>query len=60
MDDAGLSADEAARRLAEDGPDRLPEPPPSRLRLALTQFTNGMVALLAGAAAVALAFGQGR
>jgi Ca2+-transporting ATPase len=55
----GLDNREVARRRAEQGPNRIPEPPPvSRWLLLAAQFRNGMVALLGGAAVIALAFGE--
>ncbi len=49
----GLSIDDAARRLAQDGPNELPEaPPPSFLKLFLSQFTSLIVWVLIGAAIV--------
>ena len=50
----GLPATEAGRRLAADGPNRLPEPPRrSRLALFLDQFRNLLVVILLGAAVLA-------
>jgi Ca2+-transporting ATPase len=47
----GLGVDEAARRQAADGFNDLPEaPPPSLLKLFLSQFTNVIVWVLIGAA----------
>ena len=49
----GLPIDAAARRLAQDGPNELPEaPPPSLLKLFLSQFTSLIVWVLIGAAIV--------
>ena len=49
----GLPIDDAARRLAQDGPNELPEaPPPSLLKLLLSQFTSLIVWVLIGAAIV--------
>ncbi|MBL8053247.1 MAG: HAD-IC family P-type ATPase, partial [Nitrospira sp.] len=49
----GLPIDDAARRLAQDGPNELPEaPPPSFLKLFLSQFTSLIVWVLIGAAIV--------
>ena len=49
--ETGLHADEAVRRLAADGFNDLPEaPPPSLLKLFLSQFTNVIVWVLVGAA----------
>ena len=51
--DVGLTVDEAARRLAQEGPNELPEaPPPSLLKLFLLQFTSLIVWVLIGAALV--------
>lgn len=56
---AGLAALEAARRLAELGPNQLAPPPPkSRLRAFLAQFANLMVGLLAAAAVVSAVIGD--
>ncbi|RXV62782.1 carbonate dehydratase [Roseovarius sp. A46] len=56
---AGLSGDEAARRLARHGPNRLPDPPGRGplLRL-LAQFHNVLIYVLIGAAAVTAALGH--
>nr|WP_104019174.1 cation-transporting P-type ATPase [Roseovarius nitratireducens] len=56
---AGLSRDEAARRLARHGPNRLPDPPGRGplLRL-LAQFHNVLIYVLIGAAAVTAALGH--
>ncbi len=49
--ETGLSADEAARRQASEGFNELPEaPPPSLIRLFLSQFTSVIVWVLIGAA----------
>ena len=49
----GLPIDAAARRLAQDGPNELPEaPPPSLLKLFLSQFASLIVWVLIGAAIV--------
>jgi len=49
----GLQADEVSRRLAEHGPNRLPEPPrPGAWRRFLTQFHNILIYVLLGAALV--------
>jgi calcium-translocating P-type ATPase len=56
---AGLTAAEAARRLAANGPNRLPEPPargPARRLLA--QFDSVLVLVLVAAAAVTAALGH--
>jgi P-type Ca2+ transporter type 2C len=54
----GLSADEAATRLATSGPNRLPEPQPkSALEIAWSQVGSLPVALLAGAAVVSIGTG---
>ena len=56
---AGLGADEAARRLAEHGPNRL-TPPPKRgpLLRFLLQFHNVLIYVLLGAAGVTAALGH--
>ncbi|WP_413933226.1 cation-translocating P-type ATPase [Nitrospira sp. BLG_1] len=49
----GVPIDAAARRLAQDGPNELPEaPPPSLLKLFLSQFASLIVWVLIGAAIV--------
>src|SRR5690349_23939533 len=49
----GLGVDEVARRQASDGFNELPEaPPPSPLKLFLSQFTSVIVWVLIGAAVV--------
>ncbi|MFB9385619.1 cation-translocating P-type ATPase [Pseudonocardia petroleophila] len=54
----GLTADEAARRLAADGPNALPRPrPPSPLMLLLRQLTNFFAVMLWIAAALAFVGG---
>ena len=56
---SGLDAADAANRLAEHGPNSLPEPePPSFWRRVLVQFENPMQMLLLGAGAASLAVGQ--
>ena len=51
--DAGLDSEEAGRRQASEGFNELPEaPPPSLLKLFLSQFTSVIVWVLIGAAAV--------
>ena len=56
---AGLAEEEAARRLAEDGPNLLPERrAPGPLAVLARQFRNAMTLLLAGAAAVSVAVGE--
>ena len=51
----GLTAAEAAARLARDGKNELPAPPrPSRLRQFLQQFTNPIVLTLIAAAVIAV------
>ena len=50
---SGLQADEARRRLAEHGPNKLPEPPrPSAWWRFLAQFHNILIYVLLGAAAI--------
>jgi Ca2+-transporting ATPase len=52
----GLSADEAASRLAQDGPNELPaETPPSALVRFLREYRSYMQLILVGAAIVSLA-----
>src|SRR6056297_3718435 len=55
----GLGGDEAARRLSEHGPNRLPEPPGRGpvLRF-LAQFHNVLIYVLIGAAVVTGALGH--
>lgn len=56
---AGLSADEAARRLAEVGPNRLPEPPrDGLLKRFLKHFNDVLIYVLLGAAAITAALGH--
>jgi len=51
--DAGLTAEEAGRRQLSEGFNELPEaPPPSLLKLFLSQFANVIVWVLIGAAGV--------
>ncbi len=51
--DAGLDSQEAGRRHASEGFNELPEaPPPSLVKLFLSQFTSVIVWVLVGAAAV--------
>lgn len=53
---AGLSSDEANRRLERLGPNRLPEPPRrSALRRLFSQFHNVLIYVLLGAAAITAA-----
>lgn len=55
----GLSSDEAARRLAEHGPNRLPDRPvPGPLRIFLRQFLSPFIYILLLAAVASLALGQ--
>ena len=56
---AGLSADEAARRLAEHGPNRLPRPPGRGwfMRL-LAQFNNLLIQVLIAAAIITALLGH--
>ena len=57
----GLSAAEAARRLASYGPNALPEPkPPSAVLLFLRQFLSPLIYILLAAAAVSLVLGEVR
>jgi magnesium-transporting ATPase (P-type) len=56
---AGLTAGEAARRLAEHGPNRLPAAAPrSALRRFLAQFANLLIHVLLAAAAVTALLGH--
>ncbi len=56
---SGLTAGEAARRLAEHGPNRLPAAAPrSALRRFLGQFANLLIYVLLGAAAVTALLGH--
>jgi Ca2+-transporting ATPase len=51
--EAGLNVDEAARRRTQEGPNELPEaPPPSLLKLFVSQFSSFLVWVLIGAAIV--------
>ncbi|MBC7165661.1 MAG: HAD-IC family P-type ATPase [Roseovarius sp.] len=55
----GLTGEEAARRLCEHGPNRLPEPPArSPVLRFLGQFHNVLIYVLLAAAAVTAALGQ--
>ncbi|MDR2154991.1 MAG: HAD-IC family P-type ATPase [Burkholderiaceae bacterium] len=55
----GLSADEADRRLAEHGPNALPQPPRRHwLQRFGAQFANALIIFLLAAAAVAAALGH--
>jgi P-type Ca2+ transporter type 2C len=55
----GLSEDEAARRLAEQGPNRLPRAePPGIGRILVRQFQNPLIYILALAAAVSVGVGE--
>ncbi len=55
----GLSADEAARQLAADGPNRLPaRKPRSLLARVLTQFNNLLIYVLLAAAVVTILLGH--
>ena len=57
--DQGLETGEAARRLAEHGPNELPtEPPPSRWVVARGQLTNPMNIMLLIVGAASIAIGQ--
>ena len=56
---AGLSADEAARRLAEVGPNRLPEPPrDGLLKRFFKHFNDVLIYVLLGAAAITATLGH--
>lgn len=55
----GLTGREAALRLAEVGPNRLPEQaPPTRADRLRRQLVNAMILLLAAAAAISVAIGE--
>ena len=55
----GLATDEADRRLAQYGPNRLPEAAKRRpLMRFLSQFQNVLIYVLLGAAAITLIFGH--
>jgi calcium-translocating P-type ATPase len=55
----GLSRDEAARRLERDGPNQLPETPPtSPLVVLLHQFTSPLIYILLAATVVTLVLGE--
>lgn len=57
--ESGLSADEAARRLAIYGPNRLPEPErPSALKRLLLQFHNVLIYVLLVAGTITLLIGH--
>jgi len=56
---AGLSADEAARRLAEIGPNRLPEPPRDGVvKRFFKHFNDVLIYVLLGAAAITASLGH--
>ncbi len=58
-DPDGLTAEEAARRLAAHGPNRLPTgPPPSAVRRFLAQFHSLLVYVLLGAGILAAVIGH--
>ncbi|MEJ2644546.1 MAG: HAD-IC family P-type ATPase, partial [Gammaproteobacteria bacterium] len=55
----GLAVEEAERRLASHGPNRLPEPPGrSALRRFLVQFHDVLIYILLGAGAITVALGH--
>jgi len=57
--DSGLSGSEAGARLAEYGPNRLPEqPPPALWQIVLRQFRNPLIYILAIAAVVSVVIGD--
>ena len=59
VSDGGLPPAEAERRLAEEGPNRLPQsPPPSLVRIALRQLRSPLIYILTAAAAVSIAIGE--
>lgn len=54
----GITDDEAAKRLAQDGPNELPSPPPaSALKQFFAQFANPIVLTLLAAAVIAVVSG---
>ncbi|MCE7030596.1 cation-translocating P-type ATPase [Jiella avicenniae] len=56
---AGLSNDEAARRLAHDGPNALPQPPARSIAaIVLSQLQSPLIYLLLAAAAVSFLLGE--
>ncbi|MGE0134839.1 MAG: cation-translocating P-type ATPase [Dehalococcoidia bacterium] len=58
-DEAGLSEDEAARRLEAHGPNRIEEaPPPPAFTVLLRQFASPVIFILGIACAVTLALGE--
>ena len=57
--DRGLTADEAGRRLAADGPNAIAaEKPPSTAAVALAQLRNAMNIMLIAVAIVSFAIGE--
>lgn len=57
--ETGLSQAEAARRLAQFGPNRLPEPPGKRFwRVFVAQFVSPFIALLVAAAGLSVLLGD--
>jgi len=55
----GLGADEVKKRLAQHGPNELPEPPvPGALSVFLSQFLSPLIYILVGAAVIVLALGE--
>lgn len=57
--EAGLGDDEAARRLAQDGPNELRAKPPRTLgQMVVSQIRDPMVLILIGAAALSAALGE--
>ena len=57
--EAGLSADEAARRLAQYGPNQLREKPPTpKWKIFLSQYQDFMIYILLGAVLIAAFEGQ--
>lgn len=56
---AGLSSEEAKKRLIKDGPNVLAqEEPYSRLKVFISQFKNPLIYILLGAGAISLAVGE--
>jgi Ca2+-transporting ATPase len=55
----GLSDQDASARLADDGPNRLVSAPPTPWwRMLVSQFTDGLILVLFGAAVLSLAIGE--
>jgi P-type Ca2+ transporter type 2C len=57
--ESGLTADEAARKLAQHGPNKIPsEPPPSAWQIIAKQFTDPMTIMLIVVCVISFVFGQ--